>query len=770
MGCSTSKLEDEEAVRLCKDRRKFIKQAVDHRLRFATGHIAYIQSLQGVSSALCDYIEGDKPREFLLDSYSTPPPIKPVKKPNPGFISMSPNSYPVISTKSGNSSSYKINYLRSGGNPAVVVEEIPPQPPETVTIETYQATHNYGLDGFFEMQSSPVNSSFFSHTPNNRPNLPPSSPQTSPWDFFWNPFTSLDYYGYPNGSSIDQNIIDDDDINRMRQLREEEGIPDLEEDEAEYEETNGKVNNVAEERSKIDLNYSREDSQFKKNYANGEAIVEEEDEDDEEYETDSGMETEEEVNGLQSHRSENVEVFQAQTAGKVEISNEGKVVSDEQANEKTPDFTVYVNRMPKSMVEVIKYLESQFKIVCHSAREVSTMLEASRAPYSSMLNEHTAMKVLNPVALIRSASSRSASSRFVLPPSSSRDESYDGCNDLSKECCMLAGSHQSTLEKLYAWEKKLYDEVKSGERFRIAYEKKHKHLRNQDVRGLDPTVVDKTRVAIRNLQTQMTVSLHRIEAISKKIETLRDEELQPQLLELIQGLAKMWRVMAGCHQSQKRTLDEAKYLLAGTPSKFTKAKKHAVMSTIGPHRLALLASNLERQIRNWRVCFESWINSQRSYVQSLTGWLLRCIRLDSEASGLSVSPRHTSGAPQIFGMCIQWSRFLDGVHETRVVDGLDFFAAGMGSLYAQQLREDSRRGSKRFELDVNTQVVEFGQTEEEAMSAEKMAEVAIKVLCAGMSMAMTSLTEFSIAYAEGYDDLSKQWEKSKQPQISGEAA
>ena len=47
--------------------------------------MAYIQSLKRVSAALRDYIEGDEPREFLLDSFVTPL-FTPVKKANPGFI------------------------------------------------------------------------------------------------------------------------------------------------------------------------------------------------------------------------------------------------------------------------------------------------------------------------------------------------------------------------------------------------------------------------------------------------------------------------------------------------------------------------------------------------------------------------------------------------------------------------------------------------------------------------------------------------------------
>ena len=225
-------------------------------------------------------------------------------------------------------------------------------------------------------------------------------------------------------------------------------------------------------------------------------------------------------------------------------------------------------------------------------------------------------------------------------------------------------------------------------------------------------------------------------------------------------LARMWKVMAECHRSQKRTLDEAKILLANTPSKLTGTKKYTVMSPSEPHHLAHSAANLETELRNWRASFESWIVSQRSYIHALTGWLLHCVRMEPDISKLPFSPQRSLGVPPIFGICIQWSRFLDDIHAVPVLDGLDFFAAGVGSLYAQQLREDTRRtpgGSKRFGMESvdSMEVVEFGHLEEEVMTAEKMAEVAIRVLCAGMSVAVSSLTEFALGSAEGYTDLLK---------------
>ncbi|KAL4590084.1 hypothetical protein LXL04_003003 [Taraxacum kok-saghyz] len=746
MGCSSSKLDDGEAVQLCKDRKNFIKKAVEHRTKFASGHTAYLRSLKRVSAALKDYVEGDEPREFSLDSFTTPPPYAAAKKTNPRFITISPNSVTI---------EQKVHYLRAGGNPSIFVEERLPDSPESVIVESFNHSpaYHYAADSFFGMHSqtesqSPT-SSIFHYS---RPNLPPPSPQrSSQWDFFWNPFSSLDYYAYPARNNDHQSVFDDD-INGLQQVREEEGIPELEE-ETEQEETD---HNHEDEVTVEDVD------------------EEDEDEDDEEFETDSGEETETEHEHEHEvelpplmPKAQNLEVSRAQSSGQVGNSGTGDAVSNQEKGkaEGTPGFRVYVNRRPTSMSEVIKDLEAQFTIISDSAKELSVMLEANRAQYSSASHDLTAMKILNPVALLRSASSsRANSSRFLMNSSStSKEEDYASSSDVSDDSCMFQNGHQSTLDKLYAWEKKLYQEVKAGERIRIAYDKKCAQLRNHDAKGDDHSYVDKTRTAIRNLHTQIKVSIHSVEAVSKRIETLRDQELQPQLLQLIQGLSRMWKVMAECHQTQKRTLDEAKILLAGTPSK---PKKYTSVHPTEPHRLARSASNLESELQNWKSCFESWVTAQRSYIHAITGWLLRCTGSNSNnTSKFPFSPRRSAGAPPVFAVCIQWSKLLDSVSEVPVLDGLDFFAAGVGSLYVQQLKEGSSGGggSGRRYGGSGMEMVESGRQEEEE-TAEKMAEVAIRVLCAGMSVAVSSLTEFAVGSAQGYAELINQWETATCPE------
>lgn len=765
MGCSHSRLEDGEAVQLCKDRKQYVKQAVEQRIRFASGHMAYIQSMKRVSAALRDYIEEDEPREFLLDSFITPT-LTPVKnKTNPGFIPVSSKPFtPKTIEFEPNSSTLKVNYLMSSYTPAVSVEERP-QSPEMVRVETYSPMNQgYGVDSFFGMQSSPVNPSIFSYSPNNRSSIPPPSPQASQWDFFWNPFSSLDNYDYQNGRSLDHTSMDYE-ARGLRQVREEEGIPELEEDETEQEDFIRK-RNVPEERNKIDVNSSRKEEVTVEDVDDDEDDEDDDDDDGDEEEegTECETETKHETKYSQVAGGTSFEVSKAQTAGHIDSKRQDMTIGNQQTKEETPGFTVYVDRRPTSMAEVISDLEAQFKIVCDAANDVSALLEAKKAQYLLTSNELSATKLLNPVALFRSVSSRSSSSRFLMNCSSTRED-YEINNDLSEDSCMFSGSHHSTLDRLYAWEKKLYEEVKCGERVRIAYEKKCMQLKNQDVKGVDHSSVDKTRAAISDLHTQMMVSMHSVEAISKRIEALRDEELHPQLLELVQGLARMWKVMAECHRTQKRTLDEAKKLLAGTPSK-SNPRKRTSISITDPQRLARSASNLETELRNWRSRFESWITSQRSYIHAITDWLLRCLKSESDVSKLPPgSPRRSSGAHPIFGLCVQWRTRLDAIQGTAVLEGLDFFAAGMGSLYVQQqqLREDSSQrnqmGSKEFSGN-GMEMVEVGQFEE-VMTPEKMAEVAIKVLCAGMSVAISSLAHFATESAERYDELVKQWENVK---------
>ncbi|VAI74160.1 unnamed protein product [Triticum turgidum subsp. durum] len=815
MGCAASRLEDEEAVKMCRDRRDFIKQALDQRNRFASSHIAYIESMKCVSMALQRFVAGDDRHELIFDPF-----ISPVKQQKPEMLGLPYGSYEKRTV-------HVAKYLMSGPNPSVSVEEAP-RPVETIRVESHYPVDGYGgTDRFFPANSSPMrpsshytpydrpsyvapspqepvrnayymppydrpnyvpsspqdpvkNSSYYMppyapspqepvrnsyymppyekpnyvppspqepvrnssyYTPpydrqsyppappqdprrtsfyasHDRPNYPPSSPQepeSSPWDSFWNPFSSLDSYPYPRPRSSYDNVVTDDELARLQRVREEEGIPELEEEDDECQKHEQMHNKEGEGEGEDDDDEEESDE-----------------DDDEEEESDECEHSDDqrcmasnearpgksEVNVKQEqkgHQSKGV-----QCAGSSEPRNavdheikahKKELMRNKVANaEETPGFTVYLNRRPTSLVEAMKDIDSQFLGICSAAQEVSRMLEASRAQYST--SNDLSVKMLNPVALLRSASIRSSSSRFLLASSGSIDDLFD--NDTSscyseESCSTMSGSHHSTLDRLYTWEKKLYKEVKVGERLRLEYEKRMTHLRNQDVKGEEPSSVDKTRSALRSLQTRMKVSIQTVQSISRRIEVLRDEELHPQLMELIQGLSRMWRAMAERHEAQKRTIDDAKLL-------FLQHRASAATTVaLGPPEATTpppAAVALECEVRAWRGALDAWLSAQRAYTRALAAWARRCLGIGADAA----TPRTV---PPAFLVCMEWGLAVEAASEARVMDGLDFFVAGVGSVCSG--------------------------------AAAGMEGMAGRVLCAGLGAVTGAMAEFAAASADGYD-------------------
>nr|GEU80948.1 hypothetical protein [Tanacetum cinerariifolium] len=79
-----------------------------------------------------------------------------------------------------------------------------------------------------------------------------------------------------------------------------------------------------------------------------------------------------------------------QSSGKVANNGteDGVVNQEKSKREEMPGFTVYVNKRPTSMSEVIKDLEAQFMIIADSAKELLVMLEANRAQTTTTSSIH----------------------------------------------------------------------------------------------------------------------------------------------------------------------------------------------------------------------------------------------------------------------------------------------------------------------------------------------------------------------------------------------
>ena len=108
MGCAQSKVDNEEAVARCKERRNVIKEAVTASKAFAAGHFAYAIALKNTGAALSDYGHGESDQTLDLLEQSRlekqseraavvdpapppPPPIESLPPPPPPLPKFSPS-------------------------------------------------------------------------------------------------------------------------------------------------------------------------------------------------------------------------------------------------------------------------------------------------------------------------------------------------------------------------------------------------------------------------------------------------------------------------------------------------------------------------------------------------------------------------------------------------------------------------------------------------------------------------------------------------------
>ena len=69
----------------------------------------------------------------------------------------------------------------------------------------------------------------------------------------------------------------------------------------------------------------------------------------------------------------------------------------------------------------------------------------------------------------------------------------------------------------------------------MAFDRKRNQLYNLEAKGGDRGVIDKTRSTLTKLENRLEVALKAIELASLRIQRLTNEELYPQLAELVGG-------------------------------------------------------------------------------------------------------------------------------------------------------------------------------------------------------------------------------------------
>ncbi|KAL9173198.1 hypothetical protein ABFS82_03G097700 [Erythranthe guttata] len=340
----------------------------------------------------------------------------------------------------------------------------------------------------------------------------------------------------------------------------------------------------------------------------------------------------------------------------------------------------------RDLREVVAEIRDEFETASSYGKEVAMMLEVGKMPYQPSL-----------VKVILSRMFYLVSPSLLLwdpPPMQSANSSSDTTKsaksyfeDVGKDVDSKACNLSSILDKLYAWETKLYKEVKDEERLRIMYEKQCKRLKYLDEEGAESAKIDATRASIRRLLTKLDVSIRAIDAISMRIHKLRDEELQPQVASLIHGLTRMWKSMLKCHQKQFQAVMD---------SKMRKLKANTRDPQTDPTTRA--TTELERELLAWSLRFKEWIRSQKSYVDSLNNWLLHCLHYEPEQTSDGPAPYSPGriGAPPIFVICHDWHEAMDAVSEAKVENAMNSFATRLRQLWEKQDEEGRQRVKAEF--------------------------------------------------------------------------
>lgn len=495
-------------------------------------------------------------------------------------------------------------------------------------------TNNYYGYGFFGPSSSspPLNlappagpfGAAAAESSAKPPPPPPSPPRVSTWDFL-NPFEAHDNYypSYPPSRS-------------SREVRDEEGIPDLEEEVDEI------VKEVYGEQKFVGSTSK-------------------------EYNPKGNEEGIESVG--ENSRSNEVE--------NEEDVVEKKVVADEvrrpelQQNAAAAASSSKPPRQYHNVSEIGSEIRVQFERASDAASELSMMLEVGKHPY-----RHKRSSVVGVASRMMCA----------MPPSSS-----DGEDFLSLEEDIAASSKNlsSTLQKLYIWEKKLQDEVRDEEKMRLLHEKNCKRMRYLAERGADAQKLEDVQKFIKKLSTKIRIAIQVVDSISNKINTLRDDELWPCISELIQGLMKMWKVLLECHRIQCQAISEAKGLDSiASGGKLNDTQLSAMVDL----ELELLrwtgnfASWINAQ-KKYVKALNGWLVLCLHYEPEVT------------ADGVPPYSPGRIGAPPVFVICNSWSQALDRLSEMEVINAMQAVATNLRLLWEQHSVDPRQKTMPNGDMD-----------------------------------------------------------------------
>ncbi|KAG7595400.1 hypothetical protein ISN44_As06g000120 [Arabidopsis suecica] len=580
MGCTASKLDSEDAVRRCKERRRLMKDAVYARHHLAAAHSDYCRSLRLTGSALSSFASGEPlsvsentPAVFLRPSSSQAAPRVPsshsTKPPPPIRSKPKPRRLPHILSDSSPSSSPATSFYPTAHQNS------------TYSRSPSQASSVWNWENFY----------------------PPSPPDS---EFFERKARQNQKHRPPSDYDAETVRSDHDYFHSRRDAAEEVHCSEWGDDHDRFTATSSSD-------------------------GDGEA---------ETHVSRSGFEEEEPV--------------------KQEQDPNGKDNSDHVTTSSDCYKTKLVVRH-KNLKEILDAVQDYFDKAASAGDQVSAMLEIGRAELDRSFS-----KLRKTVYHSSSVLSNLSASWTSKPPlavkykldASTLNDEHGGLKSLC-----------STLDRLLAWEKKLYEDVKAREGVKIEHEKKLSALQSQEYKGGDESKLDKTKTSITRLQSLIIVSSEAVLTTSNAILRLRDTDLVPQLVELCHGLMYMWKSMHEYHEIQNNIVQQVRGLINHTEKGESTSEVHRQVTR-----------DLESAVSLWHSSFCRIIKFQREFICSLHAWFkLSLVPLSNE------DPKKKR--PESFALCEEWKQSLERVPDTVASEAIKSFVNVVHVISIKQAEE-----------------------------------------------------------------------------------
>ncbi|CAH9074178.1 unnamed protein product [Cuscuta europaea] len=584
MGCAQSRLDNDESVSRCKERRNQMKQAVLLRNTFASAHSAYAMALKNTGAALSDFAQGEVPPPdqdvaALNNTASQPPPPPPPliieRTPLPPPPPPLPNFSPLTPLQR-----------------SITMPELSKRGDKMKSISIGEDEEDDEGVGGLKLRNHHLNRVVIpdrneeEHTPVKVTDPPPPQPLGLAWDYFYMtdnmPTTALneeDEDGDGDDSPvtpITENLGGDDRVEGEEFKTPEKGL----------------------------------------------------------------MEGTPPVMGRQKN------FVHSKTAPPriVEL-----VDSDKAASANSADF-----------YKVFTVIDDHFLKASELVQEVSMMLEAATLHYHSNFTEKAnidhASRVMQIITWNKSVNGESNSD--------GAKENQDG---------RAFETHATVLDKLLAWEKKLYEELKAGEIIKHEYQRKVAILNKLKKRSASSESLEKVKAAVSHLYTRFIVEMQSLDSTVMEVNDIRDKQLYPKLADLVLGMAKMWGSMCKHHEEQMRiVMDLTTIDISATPIGTT---KHHQERTI----------QLGDVIKEWHDHFENLVNNQKNYIQTISKWLkLNLVPVESGLKEKTTPSPPRPENPPIQTLLQAWNELLEKIPDEHSKSAITTFEAVIRTIILHQ--------------------------------------------------------------------------------------